>query len=154
MAVHEENMQSISAIASQRPSDVKSAVAGAVYPQSEEPAMIHPLTQAIVKLRNNGMIDIFVTDDNGIRIDPATKTINLMSNGIKEHASYHFAWLDSYAAWVNMNWRITVQGNVYITAQGNVDVECNGSFTAHSKGDMRLQSDSHMYLNAPEIDID
>lgn len=130
-------LANIENISGQTVGDVNDQLKDIPYPKAEEPAMVHPLTSAIVKLRNNGMIDIFVTDDNGIRIDPSTKTINLLANGIKEQASYHMAWLDNYKAWVNNNWSIEVSGSVQIKAQGEISME----------------SGSHITLTAPQIDI-
>ena len=71
----------------------------AVSPAVEEPAVTHPFNTSTIKIRNNGMIDCFVGTDQGMRIDPQTKTINMITNGMKEHLGYFRAWIDVDAEW-------------------------------------------------------
>lgn len=71
----------------------------AQVPQVEEPAVTHPFTTSTVKVRNNGMIDAFVGTDQGIRIDPYTKTVNIIADGQKEHLGYFRAWINVDAEW-------------------------------------------------------
>ena len=51
-----------------------------MYPLTSEPALVHPLKTSTVKLRDNGAIDIFVGNDNGIRVDPNDRNIQVFSN--------------------------------------------------------------------------
>lgn len=71
----------------------------AIVPAVEEPALTHPFNTSTVKIRNNGMIDCFVGTDQGIRIDPHTKTINEIANGLKWHLGYFRGWIDVDAEW-------------------------------------------------------
>lgn len=71
----------------------------ASVPAVEEPALTHPFNTSTVKIRNNGMIDCFVGTDQGIRIDPYSKTINMITNGLKEHLGYFRAWIGVDAEW-------------------------------------------------------
>src|SRR5690606_31494236 len=52
----------------------------AAYPALAEPAMVHPHTNAVVKLRDNGAIDIFAADNTGMRLDLKNKSITMMSS--------------------------------------------------------------------------
>lgn len=70
-----------------------------MIPAVEEPAVTHPFNTSTVKIRNNGMVDIFVGTDQGIRVDPHSKTVNIIANGQKEHLGYFRAWIDVDAEW-------------------------------------------------------
>lgn len=48
----------------------------------DEVALKHPQTGAIVRLRDDGCIDIFAGDQLGIRLDPQTNSINLFGERI------------------------------------------------------------------------
>lgn len=60
----------------------------AAYPGYAEPAIVHPYHKSVVKLRDNGMIDIFVDKNTGMRVDPETSSINFFANTGKEMYSY------------------------------------------------------------------
>lgn len=117
--------------------DFKAEAEKAKLPKVAEVALIHPTNSSIVKIRDNGMIDVFVSGNNGIRIDPETKTINLMGNCIKEQGGSKLAWLDSYQAWVKGDWKLEVDGDVSIS----------------SKGTMTLKSETGIVMEAPGVDV-
>jgi hypothetical protein len=52
------------------------------YIKEKEVAMKHPETGAVVKLTDDGFVDIFADDQLGIRFDPATKSINLFGDNV------------------------------------------------------------------------
>ena len=58
------------------------------YPGFSEPAIIHPIHKSVVKLRENGMIDVFVDKNTGIRIDPETASINFFADTGTEMYDY------------------------------------------------------------------
>lgn len=47
-----------------------------------EVALKHDDTGAIVKLTDDGFIDIFASPETGIRIDPKTESVNLFGNNV------------------------------------------------------------------------
>ena len=59
-----------------------------------EPGLYHPVTSSLIKLRNNGMIDIFAGTNQGIRIDPKTKSVNFFANNEKHHITNSSTWAD------------------------------------------------------------
>lgn len=61
---------------------------------SEEVGFVHPFTSSVVKLKDNGMIDIFAATNQGIRIDPKTKTVNFFANHEKHHSGQISAWIE------------------------------------------------------------
>lgn len=93
------------------------------YPLHTEPALIHPLNSSIVKIRDNGTIDVFVGTDNGIRVDPNEKSVTLLANNYGEKSTYHKQVIgrDSTKE-VGGNWKVNVRGNVEISAQGRMDL--------------------------------
>lgn len=48
----------------------------------EEVGLYHPTLSSIVKLRDNGCIDIFTSSNQGIRINPETKSIKFLSENL------------------------------------------------------------------------
>lgn len=94
------------------------------YPKTAEPALVHPFTNSIVKMRDSGTIDIFVGTDNGIRVDPGSRTINKMANhersmvgGITRNVGRN------HITNAGGNWTISAGGNAVIQAGGNVNVK-------------------------------
>lgn len=81
------------------------------YPGLSEPALVHPHNTSIVKIRDSGIIDVFVATDNGIRINPKSKSIdffseNTSSRAIKE-TKHIFRDSDQI---INNNWSVKVRG--------------------------------------------
>lgn len=50
--------------------------------KEDEVGMYHPELSSVIKLRNNGIIDIFTMSNQGIRINPNEKTIKLLSDNL------------------------------------------------------------------------
>lgn len=98
----------------------------AVKPALEEPAVIHPFNTSSVKIRNNGMIDMFVGTDQGIRVDPQSKTINMITNGLKEHLGYFRAWIDADAEWyANSRFYFqSVESSFNVDAKTDINFNC------------------------------
>lgn len=56
--------------------------AGDHFIKEDEIAIKHPITGAIIRLSNEGYIDIFAGNQLGIRLDPQTNSINLFGDKI------------------------------------------------------------------------
>ena len=103
----------------------------APYPTINEPAVVHPWNNAIVKIRDNATIDVFSNTDNGIRINPNAKTIDMFTQSVKHHTTFirSFVKRDEVhhvgATWtINATTaRINTKGNTQIRADRNVSVE-------------------------------
>lgn len=52
------------------------------YFKQKEVGLKHPVTESVIKLTDDGFIDIFADDQLGIRIDPNTKSINILGENI------------------------------------------------------------------------
>lgn len=59
-----------------------------------EVGFFHPVTSAIIKLKDNGSIDIFTATNQGIRIDRTTSSINFFTNNEKHHIGNISAWVE------------------------------------------------------------
>ena len=57
------------------------------YYQKAETGLTHPLNRSTVKIRDNGIIDIFVGTNYGMRINPSDGSIALISDSQTQHAS-------------------------------------------------------------------
>lgn len=123
---------------------------------------MHPFTHSIVKLRDNGAIDIFVGTHQGIRIDPNTQTVNICTNTLKEHLGALRAWvtgdaqiecaagydLRSFAhVTIHASGDVTVktEANAYIKAAGNMEVDVGGETTFRSGGNMHFTAPNYFF---------
>ena len=68
--------------------------------KEDEIALKHPDSEAIVRLTDDGFVDIFAGDALGIRIDPITNSVNLIGDNVNIVANqlnlktkpYGFTW--------------------------------------------------------------
>lgn len=111
------------------------------YPLTAEPAVIHPHNSSTMKVRDNGMIDLFVGTDNGVRIDPATKSINFLSNNIRSKSIYE--WVETKRN------RVENIGQDLVHNVGRDEVHnVKGVWTVHSASSIRFISDGDIYMEA------
>ena len=130
--------------------DIKTFMENSNLYYKAEPGITHPLTTSTVKLRDNGMIDIFVSTNQGIRIDPETKTVNFISTTEKHHTTDMNTWAEGNIIFnchrkfdvnsdtdINLNakkdikmtsnkWKVNVLGDIDINAKGNTSIKTNG----------------------------
>lgn len=140
---------------------VKEALAEVPYPQNNEPMLVHPSSKAVVKLRDNGCIDIFTDGNQGIRIDANNKTINNMAENIKNHAKIIRSIVtkdviyDVKSAWT-LNCKdatINTKGHTKVNADGNTEIKTKGKTIVESKGNMSLESAGKLSMKAASLDI-
>ena len=104
--------------------DIDERVQGKTMPFIEEPCLAHPFNTSSVKIRNNGMIDMFVSTNQGIRIDPGQKTISIITNGQKEDLGYFHAWINNFAHWFVSDeiWHVAEKGNYRVDAGREIEI--------------------------------
>jgi len=132
------------------------------FPTSFEPSLSHPYHHSIVKLRDNGIIDIFVGDHQGFRIDPNTETIDTCTNNLLQHLGCLRSWISRDAKveiaggyhLVN-HAAITVdcKGGITVNTNGNITVNASGSVTVNAGGEIKLASKKHIQFSAPRYDF-
>lgn len=118
------------------------------YPSEDEPMLIHPFNQSVVKIRNNGTIDIFVGDNNGIRIDNKHKSINFIGNSIVERTQY----IRSYVAKdliqkVQGSWVIEAK-NANIVTKEYANIYSEKEVLVQSLKDVSINANNNVYINS------
>lgn len=76
-------------------SGVSSSASNSAYYRKAEAGLTHPLNRSTVKIRDNGVIDMFVGTNYGIRINPNDGSVSIISNGQSQHASSLSQYVDS-----------------------------------------------------------
>lgn len=117
----------------------------AAYPAVAEPALVHPFTNAVIKLRDNGAIDVFTGDNIGIRIDQNNKSINMMSTLVQTRA-------ETLRAIINKDAQYDVKGKWTINA-GSATINTKGATKVNAKGNMSLETASKLSIKAASLDI-
>lgn len=143
----------------------------AMRPKLEEPAIVHPFNTSVLKIRNNGMIDMFVGTDQGIRIDPYSKTINEIVDGLKWHVGYFKGWVEQDAKWyangeilfkseqssINLDAKSNISAkagqNVTITAGQDVTISCSGTLTLSAGAGVNINTQGGFNLNGSAFDL-
>lgn len=116
------------------------------YPLQAEPALIHPSNTSVVKIRDNGMIDIFVGTDNGLRIDPNSRTVTAMANTSVAKQRYAKSRTDR-------DRESDVGGNDTQKVANHWTVNAGGNIRIAAEGDVNISSATCISMNAPVIDL-
>lgn len=118
------------------------------YPTVNEPAVVHPWNNAILKIRDNAIIDVFANTDNGIRINPNAKTIDMFTQSVKHHTTFirSFVKRDEIHK-VGGFWiincttaRINAKGSASVTAGRNISLKAGGSMTLQAGGSINYKA--------------
>lgn len=101
--------------------DILDRVEHKYHYRPEETGIYNPKSKAVVKLRNNGSIDMFSKEDVGIRVDQSTETVNLFANHVKTHTYDKTDWLTgSYTAYVKEHRSNKIAGNDILQVDGDI----------------------------------
>ena len=128
------------------------------HPTGAEPALIHPFNNAMVKLRDNGVIDIFADTNVGIRVDPNLQNISVVTDGWRSHLGYLIEWImDNEERYIGGNSKTKIGGNIYlevggnaqVIVKGNAKIDVGGNIDIKNGGVVNWTSDGNMYFNAP-----
>lgn len=115
--------------------DINLKVAEKVQYQGNEQGIYHPLFHQVVKLRSNGMIDIFANKDTGIRVDPSTQSINHFANDYKLHIHNQTSWITGYQKeHVHGDSLKKVHGNYWRHAYGDIGFVAEKNLREEVKG--------------------
>ena len=116
------------------------------YPLTAEPALIHPNNTSVVKLRDNGAIDIFVGNDNGIRVDPNERSIQIFGNALQSKVYEE-------TAKVNKHRTIEIGGDDVTKITGKRKIQCNGKYEATIRREWKVISEEKVHIEAPLIQL-
>lgn len=132
-----------------------SETSSSAYYNAEEPGITHPLNSSTIKVRNNGAIDIFVATNQGIRVDPVTKTINFIGNSEKHHVSNLSVFSDEaldITAKKNIDIDTTScnlnSKEMSITTTGKSKMSINDTWTVIANSDINIKSNANITLES------
>ncbi len=90
--------------------------------EQAECGWVHPNNTSMMKIRDNGCIDIFGGTDNGLRIDPNKKSINVIASHMKEHIGDLHSWISDFSITdVKGPWTLNAI-NVFINAKKSINL--------------------------------
>lgn len=131
------------------------------YMSVNEPALIHPWNQSMMKIRDNGTVDIFSGTDNGIRVNPKDRTIDLITKTKNTHATFvrefvlkdetHFVkrhWtIHAETATINTKKNTTVNADrqCVINTKHETIVNAEKDISLNTKGDFHMNADGDAY---------
>lgn len=72
-----------------------SSATNSAYYRKAEIGFTHPLNRSTMKVRDNGVIDIFTSTNYGIRINPNNGSVTIVSHSQSQHASFLSQYVDS-----------------------------------------------------------
>jgi hypothetical protein len=116
------------------------------YPLAAEPALIHPNNTSVVKLRDNGAIDIFVGNDNGIRVDPNERSIQIFGNALRSKVYEE-------AIKINKHRTMEIGGDDITNIKGKRKIQCDGRYEAKIRREWKVLSEEMVRIEAPRIDL-
>jgi hypothetical protein len=125
----------------------KTAKGQVPYPTVNEPMLAHPWNNSIVKIRDGGTVDIFTGVDNGIRINPNDKTVDMFSHTSLQHTSFirSFVKKDEIHK-VGGLWSIHCT-TARITATGSVDLKAGRNILMTAGGDIKMKAGGKHYFD-------
>jgi hypothetical protein len=113
---------------------------------TDEPGITHPQNSSTIKIRNNGAIDLFVATNQGVRIDPNTKTISIF--GINENHN-----VTNFNAFIDEDFNVEAQEDISLkgknvsitTGQAKITAD---TWSVESTGDVNVKSGKNIILDA------
>jgi hypothetical protein len=81
--------------------------------------LFNSISGSLIKIKDDGIIDIFVDGDNGIRIDPNNNSINLFTLNEKHH-------IGNIDLWIQNNLTADIKNKVNIRA-GEFNISCSNN---------------------------
>lgn len=132
---------------------VQAAMAEAQNFGQTEPGLIGSRHQ-VVKLTQDGGIDIFVDGNIGVRVEPKTGTINLFGQ-VQHHASSMREWIaedsvtEAKRAWVvRCEGRVEVEGRtVSVKATKDLTVQSAETLSVHAAKDMTITGEQKITVD-------
>lgn len=141
----------------------------------DEVGVFHPGSKQGLKLRDNGSVDLFARNENGIRIDRNHQTVNVFTNHLKRHIHHSTEWLNgnskSYVKGHRLlktkgvtevigeediiihgkkNLQITIDKDETIHIKGHADIRIDGNVTAQINGNLDANVKQHAKIEVNE----
>lgn len=122
----------------------------------EEQGVYHPHQKQVLKMRNNGAIDLFANQDTGVRVGRDNQTVEVFANHQKSHVYHDTKWvIGDHKEFVEghktmkTRGKTMIHGKDTITIKGekNFEVEIDEDQTVHIKGNSTVNIDGNQQVH-------
>src|SRR6185437_8681000 len=111
------------------------------YHSVNEPSIVHPWNQSLIKIRDNGTIDVMSGTDNGVRINPGQRTVDILARTANTHASFIRAFvLRDEIRYVKNDWTLHCN-NANIKAKSDIRMMAGKDVSIYAKNDIIFYAD-------------
>lgn len=104
------------------------------YYTEDSIGITHPNSKSTIKVDDSGAIYIFTSNNNGIRVDPISQTVEIISQRVTETTGDKVQNL--------AGWTVNCSGNIAFNAKGNIKLNSEGKvqlyadkFEVHERGE-------------------
>lgn len=127
------------------------------FPSATEISLHHPLHRSIVKLRDNGSIDIFAENQNGIRIDRKKLAMNICTGKFIQHVNEIRSFVNGEVkaevkgkakAMLHADAEVEVKKDATVTVKGNVTVKSDGTVVIEGKSSVEIKSSGPISISS------
>lgn len=123
--------------------DLMSVVDAVPLHELAECGLTHPINTSSIKIKDNGMIDVFVSTNQGFRIDPKTKSINIIANNITNRTNDYRAFVENHSI-------TNCRKNFEVYTGSNIKMYSNKESNYISIGNMTVTTESNYNLNVTD----
>lgn len=113
----------------------------------EEQGVFHPVFKQTLKFRNNEMAELFVDKNNGIRMDPHTQSINVLTNHLKQHVMHVTSWITGNEThYIGGNYLENIMGTHVQKVHGAIEIvtDDNRTITVYKDQLVKITGDSKL----------
>ena len=129
--------------------DLSNHIEGVPHHSSSEPGITHPFNSSSVKIKDNGMIHIFVSTNQGIVVDPNSKTVNIIANTTNIRTNDYRAWVSNHSITnVRKNFEVNADSNFIVNTGKNIDLNAKGQWNVNIIGDVNIHTESNAHVTA------
>jgi len=144
------------------------SIEGVPHHTASEAGLIHPFNTSSIKIKDTGMIDIYVATNQGIRVDPKTRSIVIMTDTTKIRTFDYRSWVGNHAVTrvrknheiyagsqiimdsdkdqiqtIGKNWTVKVVGNANLDIQGDMNIGIGKNFNVKAGGHMNFDAQTY-----------
>jgi hypothetical protein len=117
------------------------------YYKVAEVGIVHPTKTSSIKIKDNGMIELWVGTNQGIRIDPNTKSITMIANRFDTRVADRREWVDLDSV-------MNIRRNFELFAGKDIVLNCEGDFTLDIGGSLNINCKDGVKMDSPSLDLE
>lgn len=126
--------------------ETQKTLRAAALPDGKEILLAHPTNSSLVKIRNNGMIDIFTATNQGLRIDPIKHTINV----IGEHEQHH---IDNLIVWASKFIRMNAKRSIFMDSAESIHSSAKNDWTLKAGENIIMTAGNSVHVSASDVKV-